>query len=1006
MLENAEELNITSSEIYDKKTGNYHPSGLFSEQIFGPIKDNTCQCGIVRMASNSTRCNKCNVQYTKSTRSTKGGYIHLPFKIINPIALYLLYNYDSSLKNKVAKYSTDVMDQLFEIVNTIISKKIENVTIKEMKIRKLYDNSPDLVFLEKIYVIPPELRPVTGNSISYIADELNHYYQNILSHLEQLKIEEIPKIEYHQLVIMKTIYDMYIESIINKVSQRSGIIRQKIFGKRVDFSGRTVATVEPTLNLDTIRVPYKLLCSIYAPFIFFSHPQSSIEAYVQITNYINDKELHPELKSTINKIANNIPVIINRQPTLHRGSMRGFNVIPTEALTIQVNPYIVDGFNLDFDGDQLAIYAPLFEEEIQEYKTKFINSKNQIIPGNLRFNSISQFGYCVYYMSKDEPQFDENLTKYEFDLNLPHESKIEFADSLISDYNEYKKSIIIIHNGVEFLTTKGRFVLSCYMDLWIDEPITKGKFDSIATINILNIVEKRGHDFHYDDMAYLDKLLHNHLLNIPVTISIRDFTDIFSIPEYSEAINKLENSVRSNETKTLISDIENIIKNNISETGNINSIIKSGAKGNFGSIRQLMISKGNVMTPQKTMVKYRINRNLVKGLSKKDMYIMSFGARKGSLDRSVNTADTGYLMRKLIFAMDDVEHDISVNDCGTTNFIQVKLTKDMYKAYIFRNFSLFEDYKEYKKDDIITLTYNNYNEFIDMDVRLWSPIHCKNKHICKKCYGTYDKLLNSRYIGIIGAQSIGERCTQLTMRTFHTGGVAEDIRDFINTDLLDINGDLLTMKSTVLIDTIDTNIDISNLVSGYELEDDVYLIESITGRELHIPKGCILRSSLKSDSKLIKNTELATIPLNTVSTVTSIVDYVMKQIEMPPEGYKYEELYELLINAFYKTEGIISIHLEVLISQMMRSPKIKGKHSRLCENPEDYVIVSIKNIPAFKKLLALGYQYFHRNLINNLTENYESENDNLTIMEKVIKGIDLKFVKEGLDSEELGEIKN
>lgn len=1045
---------VKSPEIFLKgdKNEKFHPEGLFSEQIFGPLSNYTCQCNITRYNAETVRCQKCGVKYSESTRSDQFGIIKLPFRIMGPQIFHLMLKYNPKYQTRLDRFETEVIDEMFELLDalyfynpdgteTLIPRegeitnsaelpfidKLNNqekdvlLTPKLMGLKNMVKNNPYLLFKFNVAVMPPDLRPITGGKLNFITDEMNHYYQKILEHIHQLGQEEIKKFGYHRLIITKIIYQSYIVECVDKIPSKQGYFRQKIYGKRVDFSARTVATIDCSLNMNQVKIPYEILAKIYSPFIFYSHPIGTMAAYNDVKNYIDNGILSAELKSTIDIIAKRIPVSLNRQPTLHRPSLRAFEVIPSEGKTIRVNPFIVEGFNLDFDGDQMAVYAPVFEEEIYDMQHKLINHKNQIQPGTLKFASVHQFGYSTFMITKKSVSADETPAKH-FILNQPLNSfenitmielaHKEYLQSLYDNHKTMKKKILNSYwlpisysfegDSEKRVTTIGRLIISLYLNTIVNEVINKRKFNEIVSNRLLNLMYEIGHkDFTYSHMKFLDTLLHKHLIQIPITVSLRDFTDIYKNEDYRDSVNKLISSRTSKDAKTYADEVEKIIKDNVDATGNLTDFIMSGAKGSFSSIKQLLGAKGTVMSPQGAMVPYFIKRNFTLGLSEKDMYIMSFGSRKGSLDRSVNTADTGYLTRKLIFALQEGEHDSTIDDCGTDRYLTVKLTEDLFNAYMFKNISLFEDFGKYKSTDVITLIPDNIKSFKDLEVKLWTQIHCKSKHYCKKCYGDYHKIFDSRYVGVIAAQVLGERCTQLTMRTFHTGGVAEDIRDFINKEFMRIEDDKIIANKKIILESVETENSLSDLAMDYELEFDLYLMEKEKEAELQLPKGCVLNMTIENKTIIPVNAVIARIPSSKTSSITSVVDYIMKVIEKPEDGYRFESLYQLLLDAFYHTEGIISSHIETVIAQMMRNPNDITKFSRTSETPDLYKLVSIKEIPALRRLLGIGFQYFHKNLLVNMTQGYADkiEDDDLTIMEKVISGVSLQNL--GLTKQEI-----
>ena len=961
---------VLSSELYLPNSRTYHPNGSMSEQIFGPIRDYTCQCGIIKQTGE--RCPNCGVRWIKSdSRDTATSIIKFPFRIIAPQLFYLLLKLDPSIQKELETYKLD-MQRVYDLVDSIKNDAYDGPkTQKYYAVKRMIEAHPDFCDVRELVVIPPNLRPVTGGAKKYLSDELNHAYQSILEKIIAYNESTVKK-PYHVAIIQKTLYEsIYLQEIINKISTKEGYIRQNILGKRVDFSGRTVITPNNELPSSIIEVPYLILIDLFEPYIYYKYP-NPIRAMDDLSQARETGEISDKLKQVVNIICyeDKIPVVINRQPTLHRQSMRAYFPIPTEKKAISINPIIVDGFNADFDGDQMAIYAPLIQEEIKEFAEKFINHRNQIQHGSLQFSSISQFSYSVYQMSRDNPNPDNVAFEIANQINLK-----DLEEYFFENINDYSATVKITLDDSVHYTTCGRLFLTLYLQENIDYPMNKSKFNSVVTNKLLRILTTR--HLEYSDIEFVDTLLHTHLLNIPITISIRTLCDVFSNDDYLELSKELQTTKSIKKTKELEEKMTQYLKNSDDMKPMLN-IIRSGAKGGFSSIKQMCVSKGYVVDALNQKISYYISRNFIQGLSYNDMYYMSFGTRKGSLDRSVSTATTGYFMRKLVFAIQDAVVDYSVDDCGVEPILKIELTEENYKAYLMNYF------KVEGSDELILLTVDNYKDYVGKVILVRSPINCKNKEgFCKKCYGKFEYLFTeSPNVGIIAAQALGERATQLVMRVFHTGGVVSDARDEINKDyLIEVTDDFIVQKEFVV-----ESIDFDEYIIDEELIQDLY-ITTTEGIELFIPKGSLMHIKLKPEQKITKNTKLFTLPKSQAKSITNIFDSVVEAIEQPNKSVKnWESLYQLLLDSFYYTEGIISKHLEVLVAQMMRDPLTK-EPARL-HDIDDYILLSTKKLPLLRTILTFGYQNFHSNLIKSLVE--ANTDAKLSILEKLIIGVNKK----------------
>ena len=956
---------VTESKLYDKES--FMEFGLFSEQIFGPLRDYTCQCGT--MKQNGERCQICGVRYIKSeARDHTYSVIKLPFRIIAPQLFHILCKIDTTIAKELESYKLDIQ-KVYDLVDSIKSDSYDSTSQNVIIAKGIINQFPEYADMREILVIPPNLRPVSGSAKKYLADSINDSYQSILEQVNEYN-NSVVKNNYHVMITQKIIYqNLYLTEIINKLSGKQGLIRQYMLGKRVDFSGRTVIVPDVTLPNDVIRLPYKIIAKIFEPYIINKY-SNVIQAYNDLNKFNKSGELTSELKKIINQICINdkIPVLINRQPTLHRMSMRGYYPIPTESNSVHIPIIITDGFNADFDGDQMAIYAPLIAEEIEEYMTKFINHRNQIQHGVLKFMSITQFAYGVYIMTKDNPVEKPRVS---INGNEPNSIIEELFFEKGYDYSESIK--VILDENTEYITTFGRYFLSIYLDTLITYPLNKSKFNDIITKKLMRILDNRS--LCYDDLKPVDNLLTKHLADISPTISLRTVCDIYQNKEFTNTLDKLRNTKSNSKYKEYEKELLGIV-NNSPETENIMNIIKSGAKGGISSVKQLVISKGYVVDVMGNKVPHYINGSLVEGLSFKDMYVMSHGARKGSLDRSVNTASTGYLMRKIIFAIQDVEYDHSNEDCGAEPILNITLTEDNYYAYIYKWFIVAGS----EDKELIKLTLDNYTEYLDKELIFRTHINCKSEKVCQKCYGHYNNIFNSKYVGIIGAQALGERVTQLTMRTFHTGGTVSDIREEIDPQYFShVDDDYFNLTALEIEDIDDLEYEVGN-----ELTHNIYITLE-DGVELMIPKSAIMNVKIKPKSKITKGTKIFSLS-GGASSVINLLDLVMTNIEHPDKNVKsWRELYDILFKAFYETEGIISTHLETLISNMLRNPDTNELARISPDGIDNYYILSIKKIPILRRILTMGYQGFHNNLLKSLAT--FKDNKESSILEKVILGV-------------------
>jgi len=329
---------VTSPQIYDSKTGFFHPDGLFSEQIFGPVKNYECQCGLYKGKQYEGQiCPQCGVRITSNmVRRITYSRIELPVDIPHPQVLYYLFSQNKELKN--ALYGSDY-SVIYDIINAIVNSD-------NPKIQNLVKSGN--AFTNIIPVIPPDLRPLKNK---YNVDDINSYYVSILNYVtnHSLKYAE----EQLKVILTKRYYGLF-NYVYERIPKKSGLIRQTLLGKETDFSARTVIVPDPTLPLDTIRVSKWILFDLLRPWII--HHLVSYNINPTFTNHVIDESiryrqsedfLDQALMEILDRI--NAQAVFNRQPTLHRGSLMGFRIVPGNDDTIGIHPVVCPPYNADFN---------------------------------------------------------------------------------------------------------------------------------------------------------------------------------------------------------------------------------------------------------------------------------------------------------------------------------------------------------------------------------------------------------------------------------------------------------------------------------------------------------------------------------------------------------------------------------------------------------------------------------------------------------------------------------
>jgi len=778
---------ITSSKVFSKKR--FHPNGLFSEQIFGPIKNYTCQCDNKYHGASNTgsKCDKCEIDIVHaSERRKRFAKILLPIPVVNPIIYDLISmiggkpikdGLDNLMKNEKSILYIDRDDIVITLnADTIpkntkrfekleaIQKYIEFVCDQNIQAGnsewKIVKDSIEDLLISYVIVLPPDLRPTSKHDIEnkQLMDQINRYYVQILMRNELINntvvdINKDKNIFYSYFrQLQKDVRELY-DHIMEKIAKKEGLIRGNILGKRIDFSGRAVITPDPTIELDECVLPYLMVLEIFKLDIAKKLIEiGRFKILNKALDYIDDciEFGITDLFSICEDIIQNQYCLLNRQPTLHRLGMLGFKIKISCDKVIKVHPLICNPFNADFDGDQMAVYIPISEESRDEIKEKMLVTKHFNSPANNELTTTPSQDIILGIYSITSNLFPGNEEQEVFKEKLLKRGEIEFNNCLPEDYQIIygvvdKKRLISILNDIK----------NSY-----NEEITKECLDKIKRIG-----------FKYSTL-------------IGYTMALDFLND--------ELIKHRDKIYAENKTvQDLLSALNDKNINNLLREGfKYAYMIDSGARGSWDQAKQLIFTRGFISNFNGEILPLPIKHNLMEGLTQEEFFYSSYGCRKGLLDVALNTGTSGYLSRKLIFTCANLQIDSSLDDCGTKDFLSVLVNTERKAKMLIGRW--FED-----GENLSLISNENYKSFIGKEIKLRSPIYCKTAKICHKCYGQAYKIMNSRFIGIIAAQALGERATQLVLRTFHTSGAAvvkgeEKQKSLIQQDII---GDLSTVSS-------------------------------------------------------------------------------------------------------------------------------------------------------------------------------------------------------------------
>lgn len=755
----------TSQAISRKK---FHPNGLFSEQIFGPLKSFTCRCGIINRSGK--RCSVCGIEYISSKeRRRRFAKIVLPVPVVNPLfydllnerftsefikkldflmkekyaCLYVPYSSNNldvyiTEKNEDDKYSSDQFrrfnrhDAIVEFVRWGAS------SLNDVFGKYILANINKLI-LTQIPVLPPDLRPAmpaSTHSDRVKGDIINDNYTNILTKKEAMEKTTLEIVRNNDLYfaysrLIQTEVNAIYKYITSKMSKKDGLIRGNILGKRMDFSGRAVIVPDPTLTIDQCKLPYYILLELFKIQIAHQLIESGkFKIFNNALDYISEcTELNDySLYDIVEKVTKDEVCLLNRQPSLHRLGLLGFEIKVCKGSTIGIHPLICAGYNADFDGDQMAVYLPISEESKKEVREKFFASKNLYSPTNSSLTTT--------------PSQDIVLGIYILTNNMISELSelVEFKGSMISGGRAIFNKIL-----PEDFRVIDETVRKKQLYLILGEILRK--YDENTTTKVLDSIKTLG--FYYSTYFGVTLSLNNFKIN-QMDKFIADIYDLETPKQQFMAITSKET--------------EEFLKNNFKYA----YLIDSGARGTWDQARQIMMTRGYISNFNGQIQDTPIKNSLVNGLSPEEFFTSTYGSRKGLLDTAINTSVSGYLFRKLVFAACNMEKSLDIDDCGTKDYLEIKIDNEKTAKMLEYRWYLDE---ESNIEEMVTI--DNYKDLVGKTLKFRSPIYCKSEQICHKCYGNLYELLHSKYIGIIAAQGIGEIGTQLVLRSFHDSGTAK-----------------------------------------------------------------------------------------------------------------------------------------------------------------------------------------------------------------------------------------
>lgn len=727
-------------------------------------------------------------------------------------------------------------EDLWKEVRTSKSKQKRKKATTRLKVVEAFrrsGNRPEWMILTILPVIPPDLRPMVQlDGGRFATSDLNDLYRRVINRNNRLKrlleLGAPDVIVRNEKRMLQEAVDSLVDnsqrgkalsrrgrrelkSLSDMLKGKKGRFRRNLLGKRVDYSGRSVIVVGPSLKLYQCGLPKSMALELFRPFVIARLVSHNYAANVKGARRFIERN-RPEVWEVLDEVIKERPVLLNRAPTLHRLGIQAFEPILIEGSAIQLHPLVTTAFNADFDGDQMAVHVPLSEKAVLEARQLMLASRNLLKPadGEPIISPSKDMVLGVYYLTHKDNQkhigddrtftdFDDVELAYQLEqVNIHSNIKVK-VNTWYDEQNTRLKEPVT--SFIE--TTVGRVLFNRILPeevRFCNEELDKGGVkDLIATV-----YEICGDDITTEVADRIKDIGFEYAMKSGVTIAVDDIT----IPEEKEKIitesqenvEKLNRDYRrgllteqerneriidiwQNTTKVVADEV----RKSMDPDGNLAVMANSGAtKGGFGPISQLAGMRGLMADPAGRIIRLPIQSNFREGLTALEYFISTHGARKGLADTALRTADAGYLTRRLV----DIAQDLIINevDCETMDGIFIRIKDDVagqsFRERLYGRL-LAERIVDPKTGEIIaerneTLNNLQIKKIIDggiEEVKVRSPLTCSLIHgICAHCYGMdlgRGKMVElGAAVGTVAAQSIGEPGTQLTLRTFHTGGVA------------------------------------------------------------------------------------------------------------------------------------------------------------------------------------------------------------------------------------------
>ncbi|MCZ0717940.1 DNA-directed RNA polymerase subunit beta' [Aerococcus kribbianus] len=727
-------------------------------------------------------------------------------------------------------------------------------------------NQPSWMVMDVIPVIPPELRPMVQlDGGRFATSDLNDLYRRVINRNNRLKrlldLNAPNIIVQNEKRMLQEAVDALIDngrrgrpvagpgnrplkSLSHMLKGKQGRFRQNLLGKRVDYSGRSVIVVGPSLKMYQCGLPKEMALELFKPFLISELVKRDLAINVKhAKRKIENRE--DDVWDVLSDIIREHPVLLNRAPTLHRLGIQAFEPVLVDGKAIRLHPLVCEAYNADFDGDQMAVHLPLGEEAQAEARLLMLAATHILTPkdGQPVVTPSQDMVLGNYYLTMEEPEvLGEGMH-----ISSPSEAHIAYLDGHVQLHTRVAISTSSMPNKPWTADQENKLMATTIGKIFFNE-ILPDNFPYINEATAFNLEVqtpdkyfmepgtdvkefiKRQELIHPFKKGYLQDIIarvfklskvtetskmldamkdlgFKYSTKSGITVGIADITVLQSKPEIIEKGHQRVEKITKQYRRGLITDeeryeqvidtwnrvkdeIQNELMHSMGQDNPFFIMSDSGARGNISNFTQLAGMRGLMAGPNGRIIELPITSNFREGLSVQEMFISTHGARKGMTDTALKTADSGYLTRRLV----DVAQDVSIreSDCGTDRGLTVTAITDGNEVIESLEERILGRYIQREvlhpeTGEVLA----GHNQLVDEDlakkiveagveeVTIRSAFTCNTRHgVCKHCYGrdlaTNGEVEVGEAVGTIAAQSIGEPGTQLTMRTFHTGGVAGD----------------------------------------------------------------------------------------------------------------------------------------------------------------------------------------------------------------------------------------